>query len=399
MAPLTNWKYFETLGEKTLLALERRGDLGLKTVGVYCIFSPVEIIQAAGAVAVGLCGKSQVPIGPAETVLPANLCPLIKSSYGFALTDTCPWFAAADFLVGETTCDGKKKMYELLGRLKPMYVMHLPHSGEESRTLDFWTDELRRLADFLGGQTGLTVRDDVLAEQIAFHNRLRRAFKKMADLFKADAPPLSGMDFLAIVATKGFCLENEDYFDRLEGLQRELALRVETGEAVASPEAPRILLTGCPIGRGSDKVLRLIEAGGGIVAALENCSGLKALEFPVDETEADPYRALAKRYLKSPCSCLSPNPGRLEFLDRLVRDFRVEGIVDLTWHSCHTYAIESYLIRERAEKNWGLPVLRLETDYSTADLGQLRTRIEAFLEIIAGSDRTLRPIQGFSSAS
>ena len=393
---LSNWNFFQTAGEKTLLALEERREQGLKTAGVYCIFSPVELIRAAGAVSVGLCGKSQVPIGAAETVLPANLCPLIKSSYGFGLTDTCPWFATSDFLVGETTCDGKKKMYELLDRLKPLYPMHLPHSGEEERTLDFWTEEFRRLADFLEEQTGVKIEDSVLAEQIAFQNRLRLAFKKLASLFKEDVIPFSGLDFLTIASTKGFCLENDEYMDRLDALYEELAALSRAGRGAASTDAPRILLTGCPIGKGSDKVLRIIEECGGIVSALENCSGLKSFEYLVDETDRDLYRALARRYLKSPCSCLSPNPGRLEFLDRLVKEYRIEGIVDLTWHSCHTYAIESYMIHERADSSWNIPFLHIETDYSTADLGQLRTRIESFLEIATGFDRQLKPVRHFS---
>lgn len=99
---------------------------------MYCLYSPKEIIMAAGAIPVPLCGTRQDPIPTAEKVLPRNLCPLIKSSYGFAATDTCPYFHFSDILIAETTCDGKKKMYELLGQLKPLHLLQLPQKRQES---------------------------------------------------------------------------------------------------------------------------------------------------------------------------------------------------------------------------------------------------------------------------
>ena len=123
--------YFEAFSERSLVDLDDCKEQGIKIAGFYCIFVPTEIIRAAGAVPVALCGKKQEPISKAEEILPANLCPLIKSSYGYALTDTCPFFAASDFIIGETTCDGKKKMFELLGNLKPLHLMHLPYTQDQ----------------------------------------------------------------------------------------------------------------------------------------------------------------------------------------------------------------------------------------------------------------------------
>ena len=97
-------------------------DNGGKLVGYLCTYAPLEIVDAAGASAVGLCGTSDEVIPAAEEVLPANLCPLIKSTYGFAHTDKCPYTYFSDVIIGETTCDGKKKMYELLQDIKDVYV-------------------------------------------------------------------------------------------------------------------------------------------------------------------------------------------------------------------------------------------------------------------------------------
>jgi len=94
---------FEHLRERSHLEFERVKESGKKVVGLYCVFAPKELIRAAGAIPVSLCGKNQDPIREAEAVLPANLCPLIKSSYGYARTDTCPYFDFSDLVIGETT--------------------------------------------------------------------------------------------------------------------------------------------------------------------------------------------------------------------------------------------------------------------------------------------------------
>ncbi|MCF6290987.1 MAG: 2-hydroxyacyl-CoA dehydratase family protein [Desulfobacterales bacterium] len=126
---LESMAWFDRVSEQCLLDLEERKEMGKKVIGVYCTFAPTELIRAAGAIPIGLCGKDQTPIYEAEKVLPANLCPLIKSSYGYAASDTCPFFSASDILIGETTCDGKKKMFELLQRIKPLFLMQLPNSA------------------------------------------------------------------------------------------------------------------------------------------------------------------------------------------------------------------------------------------------------------------------------
>ena len=137
------------MGERFLLDISELEDMGTKVAGIYCLFAPVELVRAAGAIPVSLCGKKEKPIADAERILPSNLCPLIKSSYGYAITDTCPYFSASDFLIGETTCDGKKKMYEFLGQVKPLHVMHLPHSSGEPHALHFWYEEILRLGRFV----------------------------------------------------------------------------------------------------------------------------------------------------------------------------------------------------------------------------------------------------------
>jgi benzoyl-CoA reductase/2-hydroxyglutaryl-CoA dehydratase subunit BcrC/BadD/HgdB len=349
--------------------------------GVYCIFAPVELIRAAGAIPVGLCGTRDTPIRAAEAVLPSNLCPLIKSSYGFAITGTCPFFDASDFIVAETTCDGKKKMYELLGLLRPLHLMHLPQTCEPDWAMEAWLEALFRLRDFLETRTGKRVESEELRHQIAIHNRLRRELKRITGLCANPIVPITGLDMLTVTSAKGAHVDSEEYVRHLEELAGELEDMQRRGIEAAPAGAPRILLTGCPVGRGSEKVLRLIEGGGGIVVCQEHCGGIKAFDILTEE-DGDPYFHLASRYLRSPCSCMTPNRGRMELLHRLIREFHVQGVVDLTWQCCHTYNIESYTARGFVERELDIPFLHLETDYSTTDTGQLRTRIEAFLELV-----------------
>jgi benzoyl-CoA reductase/2-hydroxyglutaryl-CoA dehydratase subunit BcrC/BadD/HgdB len=385
-------KHFEDTGERFLLDVSNLEGTK-KVAGIYCLFAPVELVRAAGAIPVSLCGKKEKPIPDAERTLPANLCPLIKSSYGYAVTDTCPFFSASDFLIGETTCDGKKKMYEFLGQIKPLHLMHLPYSTTEPHALQFCREEILRLGRFLEDSTGHKIDRDHLRFQIRLHNRIRKLVRRISRFQAAGRIPLSGLDMMTVMETKSFFVYPEKYLDLLREFTAEMEDIAAAGFSPFEPDVPRILLTGCPIGKGSEKVLRMIEECGGAVVCMENCTGVKGLDLLVDEEEKDPFLALARRYLQIPCSCMTPNAGRRVLLHRLISEFSVDAVVDLTFQCCHTYNIESRVIGDSVEKSFGLPFLHVETDYSQSDVEQLRTRIEAFLEMAIWRSSARAPIQ------
>ncbi len=129
-------------------------EAGTKIVGLYCGYIPFELVRAVGAVPVSLCGDVADSIPAAELELPRNFCPLIKSSYGLAITDTCPFFHFSDALIGETTCDGKKKVFELLGRLRPVHVMQLPYDKSAPHAYENWRREIERVAELSPGPHG-----------------------------------------------------------------------------------------------------------------------------------------------------------------------------------------------------------------------------------------------------
>ena len=99
----------KTRKKQSFLKVKEYKEKQIPIIGAYCSFFPREIAVAMGAIPVGLCSSANETVELAETVLPKNVCPLIKSSYGYAISDRCPYFHFADLVVGETTCDGKKK--------------------------------------------------------------------------------------------------------------------------------------------------------------------------------------------------------------------------------------------------------------------------------------------------
>lgn len=372
-----NIELFQSIREKTLKVLLDGRQTGLKVVGLYCTYAPQELVLAANAIPIGLCGTKEDPIPAAEEVLPRNLCPLIKSSYGFAATDTCPFFHFSNLVIGETTCDGKKKMFEIMQDIKPVHVMQLPHVGNANQTMDMWVAEIRRLKARLEQELDVTITDEQIWDAIDIINEETRLVKEMHDLNQQNPPLLPGMKLLIASWSRSFATSKQDVIATIKDV-------IATAKADAPTERsnrPRILLTGCPVGLGSEKVVRLLDELNADMVAMENCSGYKTLELQASKQHADPIVALAEKYLKIPCSCMSPNPYRMEMLERMIEDFQVDGVIDLTWQACHTYNIEANAVGKLV-KSKGLPYLHLESDYSQSDIETLKVRIEAMLEMV-----------------
>lgn len=375
---------FSKLREQGMMKIKETKAQGQKVVGMYCTYSPHEIVMAAGAYPVSLCGTKEEPIAAAEKVLPRNLCPLIKSSYGFAATDTCPFFNFSDILVAETTCDGKKKMYELLAQYKPIQLLQLPQEQTTVQSQELWLQEVQKLKVRLEKEFGVVITTEKLWAAIKLANRERKALRNLYDLNQQVPAPLTGLEILTIAHNRGFYPDKEKVITMLEEVVASVTAN-KGNQAQISSEGPRILLTGVPVGLGSEKVIRLIEELGGTVVCQENCTGYKPVDRLIDEDETrDPLAVIAEKYLAIGCSCMSPNKGRYELMDRLVKDFKVDGVVDLTWIGCHTYNIESYSVKKYLEEQYSLPFMQIETDYSSTDTEQLRVRVEAFLEMIQG---------------
>ncbi len=356
-------------------------DEGKKIVGVFCAFTPKEVISAAGAIPVGICGTSEEPIPDAEKHLPRNLCPLIKSSYGFAITQKCPYTYCSDLIVGETTCDGKKKMYEMLGKIKDVHVMQLPQMLNSEDSYTMWKNEIIRLKETLEEKFNVQITEENLRDAIKLKNRERESLREFYELGKMCPPPLSGMDILKVLRGAAFTYNKEEQIKTIDKMTKDTKESYENGERKVSSSAKRILVTGCPLGEATDKIINAIEENGGVVVCYENCGGAKDIGFLVDET-IDPIDALTDKYLNIACSCMTPNENRLKLLSQLIDEYKVDGVLDVILQACHTYNVEAYAVKEFVTKEKNLPYISLETDYSQTDIGQIKTRIGAFIEMI-----------------
>ena len=350
-------------------------------VGMFCSYTPLELFDAAGVAVVGLCGTSNEPIADAEKVLPKNLCPLIKSSYGFAYTDKCPYTYFCDFIVGETTCDGKKKMFELLNEIKETYVLHLPQSQKRAYAKDIWYEEIKLLKEKLEEKYGIEITDEKLREAARKRNELRKKQMELYELQGAVPPAMKATEVMATLAQGVFNFGVDAQYASYAAKVDDAKARYEAGEKPVSEKAKRILLTGCPSTGVIQKVGATIENNGGVIVCLDDCGGERTQKMLVDENADDILRAISDRYLDIHCSVMTTNEDRIENTKAMCEKYKVDGVVEMVLQACHTFNIEANYIQRMCDEE-GIPYMKLETDYSTTDSGQIETRLAAFIEML-----------------
>jgi benzoyl-CoA reductase/2-hydroxyglutaryl-CoA dehydratase subunit BcrC/BadD/HgdB len=371
---------FAEARENGFITTKELKDQGKKVIGVYCGFAPWEIITASGAMAAWLCGMSAETIPYAEKQLPANLCPLIKSSYGFAVADKCPYFYFSDMLIGETTCDGKKKMYEFLSDFKPMHIMHLPQNPNASDSFKYYRSEMVKLKEAIEKQLDVEITDEDIRDRIKIRNRERKALRNFYEVGKLSPPPIYGFDLRRVIQATLFISDKEKEIERIEKLTRDIIEDYEKNGSKVPLSAKRILVTGSPLGDATENIIKIIEENGGVVVCFEMCSSIKDKEEQVRE-DGDPFDALTERYLKSGCACMSPNNHRMNMISDYIDEYKIDGVIDITLQSCHTYNMEGDRVKHTVNEK-ERPYLHLETDYSQETIGQLTTRISAFIEML-----------------
>ena len=362
--------------------LRQHAKNGTIVVATYCVFVPDEIVLAADAIPVGLCAGTQFSVPIAEEVLPRNTCALIKSSFGFKLGRICPYVQTSHLIVGETTCDGKKKMFEILAEYHPVYIMEVPNKKTQ-RSRDLWRGEVLAFKEVIEKKTGNKITADKLLKSTRLVNDRRRALQRLYNTRKANPVPISGKDAL-LVTQVAFYDDISRCIKQVTALCDEVEKRVANGEGVFPANAPRILISGSPMAIPNWKLHHILETAGAAVVCEESCTGTRTFSDLVPETGGtleEQLKAIADRYMQIHCACFTPNEERLDDVVRLAREYKVDGVVHYNLQFCHTYANEAVKMEQRLEKA-GIPLLRIETDYSDEDTGQLKTRIEAFLEMI-----------------
>lgn len=345
-------------------------------MGIMCEYAPRELIMAAGGIPVCLCGGDADTIPAAETRLPSNLCPLVKSTYGYLVQHSNPFLEMADLVIAEATCDGKKKMFELMGLDVPTYLIDVPQREDPATAIPFMYAEFQKLRSFLEGRYRTRISNDGLSDAIRLMNRERRLRRALATLMQREQPPFTGRQLLDCKSIISCIPEDLAQYEAILDAHRDRP----DNPAQGGDQRVRVLLTGAPIVHGAETIMDVIEGHGALVVAQENCTGLKPILDDADETDPDPIRALATKYSAIPCSIKTPNKARLEFIRRLAAEYHAEAIIDLAWHACLTYSVESFWVRLLAEQELGVPYLRIETDYSFADAERIGLRVEALVE-------------------
>lgn len=354
-----------------------------KIIGSFCLYVPEEIVTAAGGIPVGLCAGADWATDKVEDHLPRNNCPLIKGFTGFKLGRVCPYIEASDLVVGENTCDGKKKGYEFFATQKLMYIVDIPNVHDE-RTLEDWKGEVKKLARRLEEECGTTITAESLCDAIKLANDKRRALQRLAATRAADPVPISGLDSLLTIQA-AFMDDSARLTGAINAMADECERRNAEGAEGAAPKgAKRILYTGTPMAVPNWKLFNIIEKAGGVVVGEEACTGSRYYKDLVDEsgtTVDQMLDAIAERYFKISCAVFTPNDQRMADIVQMARDLHADGIVDCSLQFCTLYEMEAFNVEKAAEEA-GIPFMHITTDYTSEDAGQLTTRIEAFLETI-----------------
>jgi benzoyl-CoA reductase/2-hydroxyglutaryl-CoA dehydratase subunit BcrC/BadD/HgdB len=353
---------------------------GKPVVGAFCIFAPEEIVLAVNGVCIGLCAGAEVGSEAAEKFIPRNTCALIKGFMGFKLAGLCPYVELTDLIVGETTCDGKKKAYEIFNEITgKVYVMEIPNA-KSSKGRELWETEVGRFLEKMESLSGRKATVESLKEGISVVNAKRQALQRLSALRAADPAPISGLDAL-LVNQISFYDDPVRFTQMTNQLCDELEERVKAGTGVRPKGAKRLLLSGSPMAIPNWKLHAIVEGSGAVIVGEEACIGERNFRDLVDDDFSTVEEGIAKmtdRFCSIDCACFTPNDDRIGNIKSLRDRLAADGVLHYSLQFCTPYLMESF----KVERSFDTPFLKLETDYSMEDMGQLKTRVEAFLEIL-----------------
>ena len=339
----------------------------------FCSHVPQEILEAAGVCSLRVMHTDGVEDLSGQA-LPSNLCPLVKECYSLCQGDA---LEEADLIIAETSCDGKKKMYELLTRQEQLYYYQVPQGEDRSYVNPLIRSECRWLIRMLQQRFGTKATDEKLRSASEAFNQERQSVMDLMAVQQQIPPAAWGSEILEV-------LKKSRHF--LNPLDRARA-NEEAAEAFLSRRTPvpksacRILVTGCPASAVYRKVVGAVEQNGGVVVCFENCEVVKSNRRHVDTAAEDIIGAIADCYQDTACAIMAPNDRRFRILGELTGDYHVDGIIDLALQTCHAYTVERDKMRRFCLEK-GIPYLPVETCFTDADAGQIETRVAAFIEML-----------------
>lgn len=360
---------------------------GRKRAGYFCAYTPPEVLNAAGLRHARLfkAGSPEI-VSQGERYTQSVFCDFSKSCIGaFDQDGGDPFYQAVDKLYTFHTCASMKRATEVIERFVPTKLLNLPRLRNEPASRSFFREEIAHYTDDVAELAGRPVTADEVTTQIALYNKVRGLIRQLSELRKRPNPPLTGRDFLELV--RGFYyLPPEVLLDTYGKLYRKLARVHDSG---ARPV--RLMISGSIMADGDRRLVDLIEQEiGARVVVEDHCTGLKPFAHTVPEG-GDPFQALADGYLdQAPCARMKPLDDSLDLSTGLAEEYGVDGVVYVYLKFCACYGVSKLEFIERLQAR-GIPVLEISSDYSQSDHGQLKTRVEAFIEVLKDriADRVL----------
>ncbi len=353
-------------------AIARWKENGGKVLGWLCIYAPEEVLHAAGILPVRIMGSPE-PQSLADAYLQSNMCPFVRSCFAQGLNKS---YQQLDGILASHTCDAMVKLFDtwrIFVGAPFSFIIDQPHT-DNPFSYDYHLEEMKRLVSEVEAFAGVTITADALRQSIKVYNENRRLLKQLYELRKSDTPPISGSQVHSVVRA-GMVLPKEQHNAMLREILKELA-----GATPPKAVGPRLMVSGSCV--DTPIFPKIVEEAGGQLVVDDLCFGSRYFWDEVAE-DGDPLQALSHRYLeKTHCACIPmPRDSRYDFMRKLIKDYRVDGVVFFGQKFCDPYAYDFPDHKPRLEKD-GIPVLILEVEHASVGAGQLKTRVQAFVEMI-----------------
>jgi benzoyl-CoA reductase/2-hydroxyglutaryl-CoA dehydratase subunit BcrC/BadD/HgdB len=356
---------------------------GKKVVGYFPgEYVPEEIIHAAGAVPISFIhGGDPESVEAAHSAITRFVCPFSKAQFGYRILREQLYYEILDLLIAPITCQHLRRVADMYNYYTDVDVFRLgvPFEYNSESALAYYIESLQLMAGKLEETTGESITRKKLKESISLYNRMRSLLKEIATMRMEERFPLTSLDFIK--------LNHASYYADLGLMIGTLESVCQELKQIDAPVriGPRILLAGPNLALGDYKVPELIEEAGGQVVFELMDEGMRFSWVNVDVNE-DLWESLARRYLSERLPCvfmIKAYQDRVGFITEKAKAYRVDGVIWYQLKYCETADIDSFYIGQQIKKT-GIPFLKLESDYDVSDRGPLRTRIEAFIEMLKG---------------
>ena len=348
---------------------------GQKVMGWVCTYVPEELLHAAGALPIRISGYGkETDLQDGTAYFYVNNCSFARSCLQLGLRGE---YDCLDGFVAGSTCDAARRLFDLWRHYIPVpfsHVMTVPRKYSE-RALDLYFGQVVELKKRLEQHLGVEITDQSLMRSIALHNEFRSLLRALNDLRKLDRPPIDGSQTMEVLNASSR-MPKEAFNDCLRDLLRDLEHSKPNGKGKA-----RIMIAGSALNNAD--FIQSIERIGGLIVTDELCTGTRYWADPVVVGDHDePLKAIARRYLNNfPCARMYPSEERFQRMLRLIREFRVDGVISQTIRYCSPYSNDLPLLSDLLKRN-GVPMLSLDVEYGTSGSGQILTRVQAFLEML-----------------